>query len=631
MADNIIKVNVTSVKQQRVSVSSSQVGTEITASGDTGRFWAQTAKNWAVSDVIVDNTDYSSKHYALEAKESANNAQSFENATRETYNSFLETSANAVTEIQGVKEETLTEIDNSKTNAVDSINSTKTTILNDIEFVADGEKQEIEDLIDNGKDEIQELTNEIKENASNIINRVSLSMFDAILKDHVLTYEESKGLALQGTYVYKDAIAGSRYGYPDFYNKCLEERDEAIANGGVQKVTLGGTTISMYIHPNGHMYYDIAIKATIDNWFNTFGTAWFYGVDTENECIFLPRNNYFEQTTTNSSDVGKSVEAGLPNITGAFNPFVQDGTVGNGVFNGTKTFDWTTTGGSGKLDLTVTTFDASRSNATYGKSNTVQPNAVKKLLYICVGNQVQDLSTIDIVTQVDNGVKEIDDAYQSAMTSLQAVGPVLQTGSTMTGDLTINKPTNSWPTINFVSKGTMGEISDTVQYGARLISRDTRNQYFATYEHAIAENGRARAYMVTRSTNDDGATYSNHRLEVTCNPDGSGGTYIDGKLVKAFITQTYAKGTSGYNLYSNGYCEQWGFVNITASSHVITLLKSYNNTDYNILISSGEPSNDTGGFTGSNGIVQPKEAGSFKCSTNTAWQWLWWTTKGYIS
>jgi hypothetical protein len=97
------------------------------------------------------------------------------------------------------------------------------------------------------------------------------------------------------------------------------------------------------------------------------------------------------------------------------------------------------------------------------------------------------------------------------------------------------------------------------------------------------------------------------------------------------ITQSYINGPSGYNLYSNGYCEQWGFINITASSHVITLLKSYNNTNYNILISSGEPSNDTGGFTGANGIVQPKEVNSFKCSTNTAWQWLWWTTKGFIS
>lgn len=29
----------------------------------------------------------------------------------------------------------------------------------------------------------------------------SISMFDTVIKDHILTYEESKGLALQGTYV----------------------------------------------------------------------------------------------------------------------------------------------------------------------------------------------------------------------------------------------------------------------------------------------------------------------------------------------------------------------------------------------------------------------------------------------
>lgn len=71
---------------------------------------------------------------------------------------------------------------------------------------------------------------------------VSLAMFDTILKDHILTYEESKGLALQGTYVYKDAIAGSRYGYPDFYAKCLEEYQNAVDLPWTQPVATGETT-----------------------------------------------------------------------------------------------------------------------------------------------------------------------------------------------------------------------------------------------------------------------------------------------------------------------------------------------------------------------------------------------------
>ena len=51
----------------------------------------------------------------------------------------------------------------------------------------------------------------------------SLPLFTPVIQDRILSYEESQGYALQGTYVYKTAIAGSRYGYPDFYNKCIEE------------------------------------------------------------------------------------------------------------------------------------------------------------------------------------------------------------------------------------------------------------------------------------------------------------------------------------------------------------------------------------------------------------------------
>ena len=71
-----------------------------------------------------------------------------------------------------------------------------------------------------------------------------LQMFDTVLKDHILTYEESKGLALQGTYVYKEAIAGSRYGYPDFYNKVVEEYNESEVYylPWVQPIATGETT-----------------------------------------------------------------------------------------------------------------------------------------------------------------------------------------------------------------------------------------------------------------------------------------------------------------------------------------------------------------------------------------------------
>ena len=93
------------------------------------------------------------------------------------------------------------------------------------------------------------------------------------------------------------------------------------------------------------------------------------------------------------------------------------------------------------------------------------------------------------------------------------------------------------------------------------------------------------------------------------------------------IVETYVNGTSGYNLYSNGYCEQWGYSTV-GSSGSISLLKAYSNTDYNIsLIQS------TGGGT-------PVYASPYKGSTTTTSfpvtvygggnADVWWKTGGYI-
>lgn len=371
------------------------------------------------------------------------------------------------------------------------------------------------------------------------------SMFDTILKDHVLTYEESKGLALQGTYVYKEAVAGSRYGYADFYNKCLEEYENAEALPWEQPVltsngTLGGNSFAVeatdahssypvynafdgnisthwltnsdassqfpvslvFYNPislnvtnlkitnrgggntyptngaiygsntnsnyelvstftnsvgginsswdihlssnskyyryykieftggsftssynfgfanleitatqnirknfNGHIFYDISQKDQIDELFNSTGMAWLYGVDTENERIFLPRNNYFEQITGDISEVGQIVEAGLPNIEGSTyiqctlnsgNQVIHD--VGSGALIAGHVSGWSNRLGNGTYGAQDTlAIDASRSNDIYGKSDTVQPNAVKKLLYICVGNTEATSSVTDVV------------------------------------------------------------------------------------------------------------------------------------------------------------------------------------------------------------------------------------------
>lgn len=63
-------------------------------------------------------------------------------------------------------------------------------------------------------------------------------------------------------------------------------------------------------------------------------------------------------------------------------------------------------------------------------------------------------------------------------------------------------------------------------------------------------------------------------------------TKLDTSKVKAYIVETYKNGTSGYIIWSNGYCEQWGSVSSNASNSAfnISLLKNFINTDFNAFV-----------------------------------------------
>ncbi len=376
----------------------------------------------------------------------------------------------------------------------------------------------------------------------------AFNLFDTMLKDHVLTYEETYGWALQGTYVYKEAVAGSRYGYPDFYNKCVEEFENseykmvdfvqpilssngtlggdtfavsanqehnsgssiyyayycfanngntsettswqtqalpasftiynpvalnitniqitnrlsyprAIASGtvlgsnnndtweeitsftntnntasaiwsidlsantkfykyykldnlvgidaglvGIGKINITATYRDVLsTNTNGHLFYDIADKAQIDELYNTNGIAWYYGIDTENERVFLPRTKWFIQPTGEITEVNSVNEAGLPNITGGtWLRFNNGSTIWvsatSGAISGGGNGSCENQGYGGTAGRPAAlNFDASLSNPIYGNSDTVQPQSINQLLYICVGNTNVESAVTDVV------------------------------------------------------------------------------------------------------------------------------------------------------------------------------------------------------------------------------------------
>ena len=308
---------------------------------------ANLAKQWANSGVLVDGTEYSAKYYADKAETISDNMDA----------------------------------------QISDLNETLETIAN----------TSLSNLTDAGKAVIRETAG------------TGLNMFDLVVKDHILTFEESAGLAPLGTYVYK-ASDVNRYGYPDFYNKCIEEKAAAVS----AQTVLGESTITTYTHTNGHVYYDISDKSAIDTFYAAYGACWMYGIDITNERIFLPRNDYYFK---NSDSPGAYVEAGLPNIEGEV--YYENSTgVPSQMYGLTRSpegfqyggcFTKGTQVGSSRVATTTGTsysarLDASLSNPIYGNSDTVQPPGVNAVVYMVVGNTTSEvaISNITEVTTTEN-------------------------------------------------------------------------------------------------------------------------------------------------------------------------------------------------------------------------------------
>ncbi|MBO5870196.1 MAG: hypothetical protein J6Q89_05545 [Clostridia bacterium] len=96
-----------------------------------------------------------------------------------------------------------------------------------------------------------------------------------------------------------------------------------------------------------------------------------------------------------------------------------------------------------------------------------------------------------------------------------------------------------------------------------------------------------------------------------------------------YITTSYENGTSGYIVFSNKLCIQWGH----SSNKTVSLMKAYKNTNY-VVHATGMPSDRTG--TGPMASNLDVDCGSLTKTTfqyyqyNTNYQ-ADWTTIGFIA
>lgn len=257
-----------------------------------------------------------------------------------------------------------------------------------IRFVANtkAKASEVNYNFDQVKAKIQEL-DDWKTSTDDKLNKYSsFQLFDLIVTDRVLTGEEAKGKLLQGSLVTNL--------YPDAVAKIKNEWD----NGAEQTYTYGEDISFPYrLAANRHMIVDILYKDDVDALFAATGVAWFYIWDNANEQFYLPRSLWFDQYTNDPEQVNKYNKAGLPNIKQDFiAPATGDYVDDNNFINTIRDGSGFTGGPSTMRENSIWSIDASRVNALFGKSDTVQPPSSNKLLYFVVGNTYVNQEDIDI-------------------------------------------------------------------------------------------------------------------------------------------------------------------------------------------------------------------------------------------
>lgn len=136
---------------------------------------------------------------------------------------------------------------------------------------------------------------------------------------------------------------------------------------------------------------------------STYGECGKFVLDSQNKTIRLPKLSGYVKSTTDITTIGDLVEAGLPNITGT-SQFAATGSQYSGEGAFTKSVSGTAVAGSSIGTYWKPYLDASDSNSIYGNSDTVQPQSIKALLYICIATSVKT----DIQVDLDKYVTDLN-------------------------------------------------------------------------------------------------------------------------------------------------------------------------------------------------------------------------------
>ena len=445
------------------------------------------------------------------------------------------------------------------------------------------------------------------------------SLFDPVIKNRVLSYDESQGFAESGSYFYKEALAGTRYGYSTAYQKLLDWYSEAVnllsmkdnitkvgsptvTNGVISSfstnayatftssyTTSASTSFELQVKVNTGSSYDANRRIM-----NISGGA----ESTSGLYIKGPVLYFYNGTTTLSFPAMETMEAGTDYIL-------------KWVYNGTNVIGYYSTSDTShfvQYSETLAGFAPNFSNSSYSlgirsydaASATVWAGSIDlKQCYMKIDGEIR-WQGAEIAKKHSNNLIMYDISIKSTIDDLYT-----NTGSAdMWGIDTANERifTPRFDNLVFTS-------------GNEYLYYIVGNTYEWTGLSSVVTQGTSLLNQVSSGISNE----INTRVKL----DGSNAEF-------PYVTETYQNGSSWYRLWSDGWCEQGGETAMgpNTSPTTVNLLKAYKNTNYNIIAVKEIASH------ASTGTVQvTRESASY---FTIAWtynssRYALWRACGYIS
>lgn len=556
-----IKVQVTPNKPQSLQIGTKNVKTPIQIEENPTHYYSTLAKQWAVkTDGMVQDEDFSSKYWAQESKNQAKkSAAAAESATNlvdlldnkytNYVNNLEELSSETVSEITELKLNSLEEIEQKHVNAIEDITLSKTVAIDKLNDVNINIQNEI---FQSKTDAVNAVQNE---GAAQIANIQQTGFY---MRDGNLYYIDENGQE-------QEFKSGNNALTQNQISNCVIEVPQTIkVEIAAGKPTLkAGSTI---IIPDGY---------------EEDGTTKKFIYKTIEADIFLDHVTSHTSGLLSVQWVGTGSEPISPKID---------------IFPHTLIYSQAT------QPTSIAYWYDTTNNYCYGigSSGTITQRAALPFASFIGGGASIGITSLDCIfngvgfmgsiTWVDKGVRclfadernpdgtlKSKDVTQSILTMTS-----LSNQSSQLGRLSLNSAGalefNGWGAPYYFESGEIPNINSPVLW----YNTDANRVYYGSN----SSNLRPLFTIVFPSLIKLSDT-ANITSMSTIHPFNLAQNSSTG----ARIVRTHYQDTSGYTIYSNGYCEQWGRVTTNDGSVPVTLLLPMADINYNI----GQSEIGTGG------------------------------------